>query len=41
MKLEHITESKKNKESKLEVVKLPFKMKDPPPGEPGGKEGVV
>ena len=28
MKLEHITESKKNRESKLEVVKLPFKMKD-------------
>ena len=28
MKLEHITESNKNRESKLEVVKLPFKMKD-------------
>lgn len=28
MKLEHITESKQNRESKLEVVKLPFKMKE-------------
>ena len=28
MKLEHLTESKQNRESKLEVVKLPFKMKE-------------
>ena len=28
MKLEHLTESKQNRESELEVVKLPFKMKE-------------